>query len=70
MTIARKIKIRNLVFHSIQLIPDLSCKFEHFEKKKFVQKCLNISEIKQNKFIYWWGALPLTKKLPGSGNFF
>ena len=36
MTITRKIKIWkiwNLIFHSFQNIPHLSCKFEHFNKK-------------------------------------
>ena len=33
-------KIWNLIFLSIQLIPDLSCKFEHFWKKKWGKKNL------------------------------
>ena len=35
MTITRKIKIRILIFFSIQLIPDLSCKFVQFKKNDF-----------------------------------
>ena len=34
ITIPRKINIWNLIFLSIQPIPDLSCKFDHFWKKK------------------------------------
>ena len=42
MTITRKIKIGkiwNSIFLSIQHIPHLSCKFEHFWKKKFSKLC-------------------------------
>ena len=44
MTITRKMKIGNLVFLSIQPIPDLSGKFE---------KCKKKLEILKNKTIYF-----------------
>ena len=77
MTITRKIKIGkiwNLVFLSIQPIPDLSCKFEHLWKKKkigkkkmFVQKCSNILSNELQAPIFWeptWKIVPESWTLP------
>ena len=36
MTITRKIKIEKLIFLSIHNIPHISCKFDHFWKKKII----------------------------------
>ena len=74
--LARKIKIGNiwnLIFLSIQHIPQLSCKFEQFWKKKynifFIQLFKHFRR-KKIQFYFWWGALPPTKVHPGPGNFF
>ena len=40
MVITQKIKIGNSIFVSIRLIPDLSCKSEHFRKKNWKKNVL------------------------------
>ena len=57
--ITRKIKIGNLGFLFIQPIPDLSCKFEKFPKKKILQILKNVE---QNFNFFWWRAWPPNKK--------
>ena len=47
MTITLKINVEKLIFHSVQPIIHLSCKFEHFWKKKNFR--LNIEQTLKNK---------------------
>ena len=72
MTRTRKIKIGNiwnLIFHSIQPIPDLSCKFEHFWKKNCGESifCSNIETFlkKKNFNVFGEGFCPPPKSIQG-----
>ena len=62
ITIIRKIKIRkiwNLIFLSIQPIPDLSCKFDHFWRNIYFflfkkKSCMIFWNIKIKKILHKW----------------
>ena len=60
-------KILSLIFLSIQYIPNFSCKFEHFRKKKLFK---NVRTFLKKLLFFWWGVSPPTIKHPGSGIFF
>ena len=61
----RKIKIGNLVFLSIQPIPDLSCKFDHFWKNKLdfdLHGHHGFSSKSKNFIFYFWNFWNLDER--------